>query len=254
MTHTKRAPRSSYATTIPSGIVAAVVTMGACAATQPPSSPPPLSAAQAAPPRADVATMMQPSDREAAGPAVTATPSSTAGSPVSDADLATLDEAHLAGLVEEVSEGTARFSGVGERRVTSAQVKRFARDLADRHVADQSRFRARLAQLGIESAGGPVSELVHANVARDLATLPSAGGSDFDRAYVDGQLRDLTRATDVLGRIIGHVQRPGFTAAVEDLRSRLGADIRGTESLRNSLHEGTTNRKPDAYDPDKLQR
>jgi predicted outer membrane protein len=251
MTHTKSAPRSSYAT-IPIGILAAVVTMGACTTYRPPSYAPPSSAAQEARPRYG-ATMMQPSDR-GARPAVTATPSSSAGAAVSDAELATLDDAHLAGLIEEVNDGAARFASVGERRVTGRQVKRFAHDLATRHAAAKSRFLVRLAQLGIEPASGPVSEQVHADEGGDLETLPGRAGQDFDRAYVDGQLRDLTRAADLLGRIIARVQRPDLTAALEDLRSRLDADIRGAESFRDSLREGTTNRTPDAYDPDKLQR
>jgi predicted outer membrane protein len=251
MTHTKSAHRSSYAT-IPIGIFAAVVTMGACTTNQPPFSAPPSSAAQEAQPRYG-ATMMQPSDR-GAHPAVTATRSSTARAPVSDAELATLDDAHLAGLIEEVNDGAERFASVGERRVTGRQVKRFAHDLAARHAAAQSRFLVRLAQLGIEPASGPVSEQVHADDGADLETLPGRAGQDFDRAYVDGQLRDLTRAAALLGRIIGRVQRPDLTAALEDLRSRLDAGIRGAESFRDSLLEGTTNRTPDAYDPDKLQR
>jgi predicted outer membrane protein len=251
MTHTKSAPRSSYAT-IPIGILATVFTMGACTTNQPPSSAPPSSAAQEAQPRYG-ATMMQPSDR-GAGPALTATRSSSAGAPVSDAELATLDYAHLAGLIEEVNDGAERFASVGERRVTGRQVKRFAHDLATRHAAAKSRFLVRLAQLGIEPASGPVSEQVHADDEGDLETLPGRAGQDFDRAYLDGQLRDLTRAADLLGRIIGRVQRPDLMAALEDLRSRLNADIRVAESLRDSLLEGATNRTPDAYDPDKLQR
>ena len=202
MSQIKSAPRSSYAT-IPIRIFAAVVTMGACTTNPPPSSPPPSSAAQAAQPRYG-ATMMQPSDR-GAGRAVTATRSSTAVAPVSDADLATLDDAHLVGLIEEVNDGAARFASVGERRGTDRQVKRFAHDLAARHVAAQSRFRTRLAQLGIEPASGSVSEQVHADIGGDLETLPSAGGRDLDRAYVDGQLRDLTRTADLLGLNVSQV-------------------------------------------------
>jgi predicted outer membrane protein len=251
MSQTKSAPRSSYAT-IPISMFAAVVTLGACTTNQPPSAPPPSSAAQAAQPRYG-ATMMQPSDREPSR-AVTATRSSTAVAPVSDSELATLDDAHLVGLIEEVNDGAARFASVGERRGTDRQVKRFAHELASRHVAAQSSFRTRLAQLGIEPASGSVSEQVKADIGGDLETLPSAAGRDFDRAYVDEQLRDLTRTADLLGRIIGRVQRPDLTAAVEDLRSRLNAYIRGAEFLRDSLLDGTTNLRLDAYDPDKLQR
>jgi predicted outer membrane protein len=254
VTHIKTLPRSNHAA-IQIGVFAAVIALGACTTNQPPSSPPPSSVAHAARPRYG-ATMMQPSVRgvQGGGRAATSAPSSTAPKPVSEAELATLDDAHLSGLIEEVNDGAARFASLGERRVTDHKVKRFAHDLVSRHVATQSKFRDRLVQLGIDPASGPLREQVRAEVGRDLEALPSARGEDFDRAYVDGQLRDLTRAADLLDRIIGHVQRPDLRAAVEDLRSRLDADIRGAESLRDSLHAGTTNRRPDAYDPDKFER
>jgi predicted outer membrane protein len=197
---------------------------------------------------------MQPSDRGVA-PAVIAPRAFTEHTQVSDAQLATLDDAHIAGLIEEVNDGAARLANVGDRRVTDHEVKRFAHELAAKHLAAQTMLRTRLSELGIEPASGPVSEQVRLDVGGDLDALPSSSGQDFDRAYVDGQLRNLTRATELLDRIIGEVKGSERTAAVvEVLRSRLDADIRGAETLRDSLRNGTTNERPDAFDPDKSVR
>jgi predicted outer membrane protein len=251
MTHNNAAPRSSYAT-IPIGVFAAVITMSACTANQPPSSPPPSSTVQAVPQRYG-ATMMQPSG-QAAERATRAVGTSIARTPVSDAQLATLDDAHLAGIIEEATDGAARLARVGEGRVTDHKVKRFAHSIAAMQIAAKTRLRARLSELGIEPVSGPVSEQVRLDVVSDLDTLPSASGEDLDRAYVDGQLRDLTRAAELLGRLIGHLKDPGLTEALEWLGSGLDADIRGAQSLRDSLLAGTTNQQPDAYDPDKRSR
>jgi hypothetical protein len=251
MTHNHRAPRSSYAT-IPIGILATVVTMGACTSTPPPASPPPSSAIQVIPERYG-ATMMQPSD-EGTGRAMRGAGGSVEQTPVSDAQLATLDDAHLAGVIEEVADGAARLARVGERRVTDHQVKRFAHGIAATQIAALTRLRARLSALGIEPVSGPISEQIRLEVGNDLDALPGASGQDLDRAYVDGQLRDLTRASELLGLVIGHLKGPGLTEAIDGLRSGLDADIRGIQSLRDSLHNGTTNQRPDAYDPDKIPR
>jgi hypothetical protein len=101
---------------------------------------------------------------------------------------------------------------------------------------------------------GPVGAQVHLDVGSDLDTLPTTSGQDLDRAYVDAQLRDLTRAAELLGRLMGHLKDPGLKEAVQGLGSGLDADIRGAQSLRDSLHKGATNQRPDAYDPDKSSR
>jgi predicted outer membrane protein len=257
MIHNKGALRSSYAS-IPLGIFTAVVTMSACGSSQPPPQAPASSTAQAAPDRFG-ATLMQPSDPQPSTPEV-ARPvvvprAFTEETPVSDAQLATLDDAHIAGLVEEVNDGAARLANVGDRRVTDHEVKRFAHEIAAKHLAAQTMLRTRLSELGIEPASGPVSEQVRVDVQGDLDTLPSATGQDFDRVYVDGQLRNLTRAAELLDRITARVKGSDRMASVIDaLRTRLDADIRGAQSLRDSLRNGTTNERPDAFDPDKSHR
>jgi hypothetical protein len=251
MIHDRGAHWSSYVA-IPMGIFATIVTTAACASKQAPPSPPPSSAAPTAPDRYG-ATMMQPSD-QATGQAVRVAASPLDPPPTSDAQLATLDDAHLAGLIEEVDDGVVRLASAGERRATDHQVKRFAHDIAAKHLAATSGLRARFSQLGLQPASGPVSEQARVDVGGDLATLPSAKGQDFDRAYVDGQRRELARAAELVGRIMGHVESPEFADALEQLRSRLAADVRGARSLDDSLRKGTTNERPDAYDPDKSRR
>ena len=250
MIHNKGVLRSSCAS-IPIGVFTAVVTMGACNSSQAPPPVAPASSAPQATPERYGATLMQPSDQGVA-PAVIAARAFTEHTPVSDAQLATLDAAHIAGRIEEVNDGAARLANVGDRRVIDHEVKRFAHEIAAKHLAAQTMLRTRLSELGIEPASGPVSEQVRADVGDDLDALPSSSGQDFDRAYVDGQLRNLTRAAELLDRIIGRVKGSELTAAmVEVLRSRLDADIRGAQTLRDSLRNGTTNEHPDAFDPDK---
>jgi predicted outer membrane protein len=251
MTHNKGAPGSSYGA-IPVGVFAAVVTMGACNPSPSPPIAPSSSAPEAAPERFG-ATLMQPNE-QGAGQAVMVSRVSTVHPPVSDAELAPLDDAHLACVVDEVNDGAARFASAGEKRVTDHEVKRFAHDLADQRLAAQSTLRVRFSELGIEPAKGPVSEQARADIGGALDSLPGTNGPDFDRAYVEGQLRNLTAAAELLDRIIGHVKRPELAQTVEALHSKLDADVRRAQSIRDSLRNGTTNERLDAYDPDKLQR
>lgn len=232
------------------GVVAAAVTLGACA-NQPPPSPPPSTLEQVSVTQERYgSTMMQPSG-EGPGRAAVAG-SSTERAAVSEAQLAGLDDAHLAGLVEAVSDSAMRSARVGESRVTDRAVKRFAHDMATTHVAAQNRLRARLKDLGIEAASSPLSEQVRADAGSGLAML-SARGQGFDLAYVEGQVRDLTWATEVCRRVVEHVESPELRDAIERMRSKLEANVGRAQSLDEALRAGTTNLRPDAYDPDKVQ-
>lgn len=234
------------------GVFAAVVTMVACNPNQPPPAPPPSSLARAAPERLG-STMMQPSDQEAS-PAHAVASSPTERAAVSEDQLAALDDAHLAGLVQAANDGAIRIARVGESRVADHAVKRFAHEVATSHLAADSRLRARLSELAIESAGGPVSEQVRTDVGGDLVALAGARGQDFDRAYVEGQLRDLAWAAELVGRVAGHVRSTELREAFEGLRAKLDASLRRAQALREAVIKGTTNWRPDAYDPDKVQR
>jgi predicted outer membrane protein len=230
------------------GIVAALV---ACSANQPPPAAPASSLARTAPERSG-ATMMQPSER-AAAPAMVS--ESSAAAPVSDAQLASLDDAHLAAVIQAASNRATRIARVEESRGADRDVKRFAHELAASHADAESRFEEKLSQLGIEPASGPVSDQVRTEVeSSGLAALRSAHGKDLDRAYVDQQLQELTGALTLVLRANGQISRPELRAAVDGLRARLERNAREARDIRDALVSGKTSWRPDAYDPDKVQR
>jgi hypothetical protein len=251
MNHLMRAPWS-IGSAIPMGVFTAVLSLGACSPSQPPPASPPASLAQAAPERVG-ATMMQPSN-EGAGPAPAVAEGAAVRVPVSDAQLASLDDAHLAGLVQAINDGAIRIALVGERRVTDREVKLFAHDVATTRLDGANKLHARLSELGIEPASGPVSEQVRTEVGGDLATLPGARGQGFDRGYVEGQLRELAQADELVGRIAGYVRSPELREALDGLRARLESNVRQARAIREAVVNGKTNWRPDAYDPDKVQR
>jgi len=175
--------------------------------------------------------MMQPSD-EPAGQARAVAGGAIERAPVTEAELSGLDDAHLADVVQQITDDSIRIAQIGERRATDRRVWRFARDMATRRLDAQNKLRARLSQLGIEAASGPVSALVRADATADFISLHESRGRAFDRVYLDEQLRDLTEATALVGRIAGHVANRELREALEGLRAKLEVDVRLTRSVR----------------------
>jgi predicted outer membrane protein len=226
--------------TVPLGVLGIIAALAACSASQPPSAAPASGLAQPATEPIG-ATMMQPSDRVAAAP-------------VSDAQLASLDDAHLVAVIQAVSSRATRIARVEESRGSDRDVKRFARELTATHADAEIRFEERLSKLGIEPASGPVSDQVRTEVESGLDPLRSARGKDLDRVYVDQQLHELTGALTMVVRAAGQVTRPELRAAIDGLRASLERNAREARDIRDSLLSGKTGWQPDAYDPDKVQR
>ena len=225
---------------LPLGIVGIVAALAACSANPPPPAAPPSGLAQAATERAG-STMMQPSEP-------------TAPTPVSDAQLASLDDAHLVAVIQAVSHRAALIARVEESRGADRDVKRFAYELAASHADAEHRFEERLSQLGVEPASGPVSDQMRTEVESGLAPLRSARAKDLDRVYVDQQVRDLTSALTIVVRAAGQVTRPELRAVIDGLRATLERNAREARDIRDALTSGTTGWRPDAYDPDRVQR
>ncbi len=236
---------------LPLGLLGIVAAVAACSANQPPPAAPPTGLAHGSTERVG-STMMQPGE-PAAAPAVAS--ESIATAPVSDAQLASLDDAHLAAVIQAASNRATRIARVEESRGADRDVKRFAHELSASHAEAESRFEERLSQLGIEPASGPVSEQVRTEVeSSGLAALRSAHGKELDRAYVDQQLQELTGALTLVLRASGQITRPELRAAVDGLRARLERNAREARDIRDALLSGKTSWRPDAYDPDKVQR
>jgi hypothetical protein len=108
--------------------------------------------------------------------------------------------------------------------------------------------------MGIAPASGPVSDQVRTEADTELAPLRSAHGKDLDRIYVDQQVRELTRALERVGLASRHVTRPELRAVIDGVRARLERDAREARAIRDTLLSGKTDWRPDAYDPDKVQR
>ncbi len=62
----------------------------------------------------------------------------------------------------------------------------------------------------------------------------------LDRLYADEQLRELTRALEVVLRASAHVTRPELRATVDGLRARIERDARAARDIRDALTSGKT--------------
>jgi len=160
-------------------------------------------------------------------------------------DVSTLNDAQLAAIVGAINQGEIQESQLAVNKATAADVKRFARDMSTAHREMQAKSTALLSRLQITPADNAVSNQLKSDTQNELSTLQTMRGKDFDRDYIDAQVRNHNKALELLDRITPNVKNAELKAALTNDRPKVEAHLREAERVQQSLQKGTTNAQPE---------
>ena len=155
---------------------------------------------------------------------VTTTTSSTSG--VGDT-FGALRAIHTA----EVELGT-----MAQQKATDPRVRAFATKVVDDHKARMRKDDKIMTGLGITPRDNPVSQQISASADQEKARLDALSGTDFDRAYIDEQIRYYRSAIDTFDKdLLPNVRDPQIRSRVEEARSRANDHLKEAQDLRLAL-------------------
>jgi putative membrane protein len=179
---------------------------------------------------------------------------STMGSPGAAAmggpiDLSGLNDGQLAAVVLAVHEGEIEAAQLAEQKAMSADVKKFARSMITAHRDMMNKDNALCSRMQITPTDNAVSNQVRTDAQNELSTLQSMRGKDFDRDYIDGQIRDHNRALELIDRMLPNVKSPDFKSALQTSRAKVEAHLRMAERVQQTLMKGATNKQPSSNKP-----
>ncbi len=163
-------------------------------------------------------------------------------------DVSTLNDAQLSAVVQTINEGEIQEAELAVSKGVSPDVKRFAKDMMNAHRDMQNRTRALLARLQITPADNAVSNQLKSDTQNELSTLQTMRGKDFDRDYIDAQVRNHNQALELLDRVAPIVKNSELKAALTNERPKIEAHLRGAERVQQSLQKGATNGQPRGED------
>lgn len=156
-------------------------------------------------------------------------------------DVSSLNDAQLAAVIQAINQGEIQEAQLAEQRATSPEVKRFARDMMTSHRNIMSEDQSVLSQAQITPSDNAVSQQLRTDSQGEMSTLEGMRGRDFDREYVDSQIKDHNKAIELLDRIIPNVKNPQLKAQLQNARPRLEAHLRQAERVQQKLQQGSTN-------------
>jgi putative membrane protein len=162
----------------------------------------------------------------------------------SNAQLSQLNDAQIAAVLEALNDGEIRIAEMAEATTSKPEVRRLAHELSVDHQAMLSKEKGLWSRLHITPQANPVSGQLDSDTQTDVTKLTAAQGDQFDREYVDMQVRAHHQAIDLIDRLLPYVKNNEIRSDLEAARPKLEMHLRMAQQVSDSMKKGVTERQP----------
>jgi putative membrane protein len=158
-------------------------------------------------------------------------------------DVSSLDDAQLAAVVLAINMAKIRAAQLAETKAMAAEVKKYAHDMATQHRDMNSRANAVFVRIQITPTDNAVSNQIKGDADSEVSTLQGMRGKDFDKDYLDAQIRDGNHALELIDRMTPNAKSPELKAELQNERMRLEAHLRQAERLQQLMQKGAASKQ-----------
>lgn len=135
------------------------------------------------------------------------------------------DDASLAGLVKAANQAEIDAAKMAVTKAVSEDVKDFAQMMIDEHTQAEADVDAVLRQIAVTPKESDASKELRQEALRQTGNLSRLTGAEFDRAYMEQQVRAHRKVLYALDQAVP--ERPGRPAALQDLIARTRDAVAG---------------------------
>ena len=153
-------------------------------------------------------------------------------------DVSNLDDAQVAAVVQALNSGEIQQAQLAQSKAKSPDVKRFAQKMITAHRDMQTSDAALFSRLQITPSDNAVSNQLKTDVQNNMSTLQSMTGRDFDRDYIDGQVRAHNRALELVDRMAMNVKSSELRTSLQNARTKIEQHLRDAERIQQTLSQG----------------
>jgi putative membrane protein len=158
-------------------------------------------------------------------------------------DVSSFDDAQLAAVVQALNMDEMQSAQLAESKASSPDVKKFARDIMTQHRDMQNRANAVFSRVQITPNDNAVSTQLKTDAQSEMSTLQGMRGKEFDREYMDGQVRDHNHLLELVDRMTPNAKSPELKAELQSMRTKIEAHLRQAERIQQTLQKGTTSKQ-----------
>jgi putative membrane protein len=196
-----------------------------------PASPPePVSAAGAA-------TTGREGDPSQTPPAALSTgngPSPTEAQP-------TLSDAQIVEITHAANVGEIEQAKLAEKKSKDARVRKFAAMMVKDHADADAKGMKVAKKASLTPTASPTSESLASDAEGNTTSMKSQTGADFDKAYVDAQVKEHQAVLDAIDqKLVPSAQNADLKMYLGDVRTAVATHLQHAKDLQNDLSSTTS--------------
>lgn len=139
-----------------------------------------------------------------------------------------------------VNDSEVQMGEMAKKNAESAEVKQFAGMLSTQHQQGMSKLRNVQAKTKIELKDNDVAKMVKDDASQDMATLRDKKGKEFDRLYMDSQVRLHKTSLDLIDtRVLPGVANGEVKTTINEMRRQVNDHLAKAESILKKLDPTT---------------
>lgn len=158
-------------------------------------------------------------------------------------DVSSLSDAQIASVLNAINAGQIESAQLAGSSAAMPQVRQFARQMLTTHRDLQHKLDAVYSAEQITPSPNALSNQIQNDDHNRLAAMQDLHGKDFDRVFLDDEVRSHNNALELLDRTIPNVHDTQLKAELQDVRAHLDSHLKEAEVLQQQLQQGATNRQ-----------
>jgi putative membrane protein len=192
-------------------------------------------------------TAMPPQGPRAPTPAAEPTTTLTVsnGRPLADNDTANdvptnaamdLSDAQILEVTRVASRGEIEQDELAQSKGRDAQVKKLAAMMIKEHAEADSNGIALAKAVGLTPASSATSMTLEADTRSATSALKTEAGADFDRRYVDAQVKEHRAVLEALeDKLLPNARNADLKAYLMDLQAKVATQLQRSQALQGEL-------------------
>jgi putative membrane protein len=150
-----------------------------------------------------------------------------------------LNDAQIAAITDAANMGEIEQAKLALRKAKDPQVKAFAQMMIDHHGTEQKKEQQLATSLNLQLETTQTSTQLQTDSQNAISSLSSQTGADFDKAYMDLQVKEHKDVLDAIdNKLVPSAKNAQLKQALEAFRPKVQEHLQKAQEIQQKL--GTT--------------
>jgi putative membrane protein len=186
------------------------------------------------------------------GETMTAPGTGNSGASGAAMDVSGFNDGQIAAVLHSLVSGEIQQAQLAETKATSTEVKQFARKLAADHGSFDTKTTSTLKKANISLSENAISQQLSSDAQKQQSTLQGEAGRDFDRDYIDAQVKGHVMALDLVDKMILKSTDASLRSLLQDFRAKMEAQMKDAERIQDAGQKRTTGKPQSPSSPPRI--